>query len=86
MALTSTGLWAGDGRIIVIGRDGKLGAVRKGCALRLWDNLLAPAVSLSTLSNDGAAVAVMDGTLLGFSKKVFQLLHKSVLRYENNTC
>ncbi|XP_015609578.1 Bardet-Biedl syndrome 1 protein homolog [Cephus cinctus] len=73
VSLLSTGLWAGDGHIIAIGRDGKLGSVRKGCALRLWDKLSAPAVALTTLAGDNAAVAAMDGTLVGFSKKGIKL-------------
>ncbi|XP_015124147.1 Bardet-Biedl syndrome 1 protein homolog [Diachasma alloeum] len=68
VAVTSTGLWSGDGRIFVISRDGRIGAVRKGWdTINLWEKLPAPAVAISTLTCDGAAVALMDGTLCGFS-------------------
>lgn len=71
MAFATYGLWMGDGRIIVIGRDGKIGAIRRGSTVKFWEKLAAPAVAISTLSTDGtAAVAVMDSTLIGFSKKV----------------
>lgn len=71
VALIGKGLWAGENQVVVIGRDGKLGAIRRGSALKLWEKLPAPAVSLSNLPGEGAAVAVMNGTLWGFSKKVY---------------
>lgn len=66
----SCGLWTGDGRIIIIGRDGKIGAIRRGSPMKLWETLSAPAVAISVLTSEGAAVAIMDGTLVGFSKRV----------------
>lgn len=69
-AFASCGLWTGDGRIIVIGRDGKIGTIRRGSSVKLWETLPAPAVAISVLTSEGAAVAVMDGTLVGFSKRV----------------
>lgn len=70
VAFASCGLWTGDGRIMVIGRDGKIGAIRRGSPVKLWETLPAPAVSISVLTSGGAAVAIMDGTLVGFSKRV----------------
>lgn len=70
VAFASCGLWAGDGRIIITGRDGKIGAIRRGSPVKLWESLPAPAVAISVLASDGAAVAVMDGTLIGFSNRV----------------
>nr|XP_046481425.1 Bardet-Biedl syndrome 1 protein homolog isoform X2 [Neodiprion pinetum] len=69
VALVGTGLWAKESRVVAVGRDGKLGAVKRGSASKLWSKLPAPAVSLSILPGEGAAVAVMDGSLWGFSKK-----------------
>lgn len=69
-AFASSGLWTGDGRIIVIGRDGKIGAIRRGSPVKLWETLSAPAVAICVLTSEGAAAAVMDGTLVGFSKRV----------------
>ncbi|XP_046747357.1 Bardet-Biedl syndrome 1 protein homolog isoform X2 [Diprion similis] len=69
VALIGTGLWAKESRVVAVGRDGKLGAVKRGSASKLWSKLPAPAVSLSILPGEGAAVAVMDGSLWGFSKK-----------------
>lgn len=69
-AFASCGLWTGDGRIIVVGRDGKIGAIRRGSPVKLWETLPAPAVAISVLTSEGAAVAVMDGTIVGFSKRV----------------
>ncbi|XP_076675482.1 BBSome complex member BBS1-like isoform X2 [Andrena cerasifolii] len=73
VAFACNGLWAGDGRILIIGRDGKIGAIRRGSAVKLWEKLPAPAVAISTIRNDGAAVSVMNGTVLGFSKKGIRL-------------
>lgn len=70
VSFATTGLWAGDGRIMVVGRDGNIGAIRRGSPVKLWEKLEAPIVAISVLNGDGAAVAIMDGTLLGFSKKV----------------
>lgn len=70
VAFASCGLWTGDGRIMIIGRDGKIGAIRRGSPVKLWETLPVPAVAISVLTSEGAAVAVMDGTLIGFSKKV----------------
>lgn len=70
VAFASCGLWTGDGRIMIIGRDGKIGVIRRGSPVKLWETLPAPAVAISVLTSEGAAVAVMDGTLVGFSKKV----------------
>jgi len=71
VAFASCGLWTGDGRIMVIGRDGKIGAIRRGSPVKLWGTLPAPAVAISVLTSGGAAVAIMDGTLTGFSKRVY---------------
>ncbi|KAG7206138.1 hypothetical protein KM043_003530 [Ampulex compressa] len=73
VAFACTGLWAGDGRILVIGRDGRIGTIRRGSPVKLWDKLEAPAVAISALSSEGAAVAIMDGNLIGFSKKGIKL-------------
>ncbi|XP_029055928.1 Bardet-Biedl syndrome 1 protein homolog isoform X1 [Osmia bicornis bicornis] len=73
VAFACTGLWTGDGRILIVGRDGKIGAIRRGSPVNLWEKLSAPAVSISTLSNDGVVVAAMDGTLVGFSRKGIKL-------------
>lgn len=70
VAFATSGLWTGDGRIMMISRDGKIASIRKGSFVKLWEKLSAPAVSISTLTGDGAAVAVMDGRLIGYSKKV----------------
>lgn len=70
VSFASCGLWTGDGRIMVIGRDGKIGAIKRGNPVKLWEPLPAPAVAISVLTSEGAAVAVMDGTLIGFSKRV----------------
>jgi len=56
---------------MVIGRDGKIGAIRRGSPVKLWGTLPAPAVAISVLTSGGAAVAIMDGTLIGFSKRVY---------------
>lgn len=69
-AFASCGLWTGDGRIIIVGRDGKIGTIRRGSSVILWETLPAPAVAISVLTSEEAAVAVMDGTLMGFSKRV----------------
>lgn len=69
-AFACCGLWTGDGRILVVGRDGKIGAIRRGSPVKLWETLPAPAVAISVLTSEGAAVAVMDGTIVGFSKRV----------------
>lgn len=66
----SCGLWTGDGYIIIIGRDGKIGTIRRGSSVKLWETLPASAVAIAVLTSQGAAVAVMDGTLVGFSKTV----------------
>jgi len=70
VAFACCGLWTGDGCIMIIGRDGRIGAIWRGSPVKLWETLPAPAVAISALTSEGAAVAVMDGTLLGFSKKV----------------
>ncbi|XP_020708070.2 Bardet-Biedl syndrome 1 protein homolog isoform X2 [Athalia rosae] len=69
VAIIGVGLWSGGGRVVVIGRNGELGSAERGSGSKLWHQFPAPAVSLSRLPNDGAAVAVMDGSLWGFSKK-----------------
>ncbi|XP_011691082.1 PREDICTED: Bardet-Biedl syndrome 1 protein isoform X1 [Wasmannia auropunctata] len=77
-AFASCGLWTGDGRIIVTGRDGKIGTIRRGSSVKLWETLPAPAVAVSVLTSEGAAVAVMDGTLIGFSKRGIKLWHVNI--------
>lgn len=82
IALASTGMWSGDGQIFVIGRDGMLGTVKKGSpTIRCWEKLSAPAVAISTLNADGAAVAVMDGTLVGFTNRGVRLWRVKVLEH-----
>ncbi|XP_029177089.1 protein dispatched-like [Nylanderia fulva] len=78
VSFASCGLWTGDGRIMVIGRDGKIGAIRRGSPVKLWEPLPAPAVAISILTSEGAAVAVMDGTLVGFSKRGIKLWYISI--------
>ncbi|KAM0729737.1 BBSome complex member BBS1 [Formica fusca] len=78
VAFASCGLWTGDGRIMVIGRDGKIGAIRRGSPVKLWETLPAPAVAISVLTSEGAAVAVMDGTLVGFSKRGIKLWYINI--------
>ncbi|XP_017879175.1 Bardet-Biedl syndrome 1 protein homolog isoform X1 [Ceratina calcarata] len=73
VAFACTGLWTGDGRILIIGRDGKLGAIKRGSPVRLWEKLPSPAIAISALNNGGFAVSVMDGSLIGFSKKGIKL-------------
>lgn len=70
VSTTCTGLWNGDGQIIVIGREGQLGSIKKGCLFKMWDILPAPIVSIAPLTCEGAAVASMDRTYYGFSKTV----------------
>lgn len=78
VAFASCGLWTGDGRIMIIGRDGKIGTIRRGSPVKLWETLPAPAISISVLTSGGAAVAVMDGTLVGFSKRVCLNVDKNI--------
>ncbi|XP_043478263.1 Bardet-Biedl syndrome 1 protein homolog isoform X2 [Leptopilina heterotoma] len=68
VSTTCTGLWNGDGQIMVIGREGQLGSVKKGSPFKMWDNMPAPVVSIASLTCEGAAVVLMDGTYCGFSK------------------
>ncbi|XP_023290150.1 Bardet-Biedl syndrome 1 protein homolog [Orussus abietinus] len=68
VAAVSAGLWAGDGQAFVIGREGDLGVLKKGCPYQPWDKLPAPAVAIASLG-DGIAIAGMDSTLWGFSSK-----------------
>ncbi|RLU23326.1 hypothetical protein DMN91_003530 [Ooceraea biroi] len=78
VAFASYGLWTGDGRIMVIGRDGRIGTIRRGSPVKLWETLPAPAVAISVLSSEGAAVAIMDGTLMGFSKRGTKLWYINI--------
>ncbi|XP_076652721.1 BBSome complex member BBS1-like [Halictus rubicundus] len=78
VAFACTGLWTGDGKILMIGRDGKIGAIRRGSPVKLWANLSAPAVAISILNNDNVAVTLMDGTLVGLSKKGIKLWHVDI--------
>ncbi|XP_076676862.1 BBSome complex member BBS1-like isoform X2 [Andrena cerasifolii] len=78
VAFSCNGLWTGDGRILIIDRDGKICVIKRGNPVKLWEKLPAPAVAISTLRNDGAAVSVMDGSLLGFSRKGIRLWHVPV--------
>ena len=74
VGFASTGIWSGDGQIFVIGRDGNLGTVRKGASIiKNWEKLMSPAVAISTLNADGAAVAIMDGSLVGFTNRGVRL-------------
>lgn len=73
VAFACTGLWTGDGRILIIGRDGKIGAIKRGSPVKLWERLPAPAIAISALNNGGFAVSVMDGSLIGLSKKGIKL-------------
>lgn len=70
VAFACTGLWTGDGRILIVGRDGKIGVIKRGSPVKLWEKLPSPAVAVSPLNNEGIAVTIMDGTLIGFSSKV----------------
>ncbi|XP_076292427.1 BBSome complex member BBS1-like isoform X1 [Lasioglossum baleicum] len=78
VAFACTGLWTGDGKILIIGRDGKIGVIRRGSPVKLWENLPAPAVAISILNNDNVAVTLMDGTLVGLSKKGIKLWHVDI--------
>lgn len=70
VSTTCTGLWNGDGQIIVTGREGQLGSLKKGGPFKMWDQLPAPIVSIAPLTCEGVAVVLMDGTYYGFSKNV----------------
>ncbi|XP_033337990.1 BBSome complex member BBS1 isoform X2 [Megalopta genalis] len=78
VAFACTGLWTGDGKILIIARDGKIGAIKRGSPMKLWEQLSAPAVAISVLNNDKVAVTLMDGTLVGFSKKGIKLWNVDV--------
>ncbi|XP_078047895.1 BBSome complex member BBS1-like isoform X1 [Augochlora pura] len=78
VAFACTGLWTGDGKILIIARDGKIGAIKRGSPMKLWEQLPAPAVAISVLNNDNVAVTLMDGTLVGFSKKGIKLWNVDV--------
>ncbi|XP_076620008.1 BBSome complex member BBS1-like [Colletes latitarsis] len=78
VAFACIGLWTGDGRILIIGRDGRIGAIRRGSPVKLWEKLPSPAVAISVLNNDGVAVTIMDGTLIGLSRKGVKLWHVQV--------
>ncbi|XP_043261877.1 Bardet-Biedl syndrome 1 protein homolog [Colletes gigas] len=78
VAFACIGLWTGDGRILIIGRDGRIGAIRRGSPVKLWEKLPSPAVAISVLNNDGVAVTIMDGTLIGLSRKGVKLWHVRV--------
>ncbi|XP_008208801.1 Bardet-Biedl syndrome 1 protein homolog isoform X1 [Nasonia vitripennis] len=73
VALTTSGLWMGDGQIVVTGRDGRIGAIKKGGKFKPWETLSAPAVAIATLTCEGAAIAAMNGTFSAFSKKGVKL-------------
>lgn len=73
-SVVNSGLWTGDGQIVVCGRNGQLSAIKRGSPTKYWESLSAPAVSLATLADDGVAAALMDGTLCGLSKMVSILL------------
>lgn len=74
VAVASTGLWSGDGKIFVVSRDGRLGSLQKGSSsINHWEKLSAPAIAISALTCEGLAVLVMDGTLVGFSRKGVRL-------------
>lgn len=70
VAISSTGLWSGDGIIFVVSRDSRVGSLRKGLStITLWDKLSAPAVAIAPLTCGGVAIITMDGVLVGFSSK-----------------
>lgn len=74
VSMTSTGLWSGDGRIFIVSRDTRIGSIKKGQSqINIWENLLAPAVAITALSCDGAAIAAMDGTIIGYSNNGLKL-------------
>lgn len=73
VAFACTGLWTGDGRVVIVGRDGKIGAIRRGRPVKLWEKLPSPAVAISALNNGSVAVTIMDSTLIGFSRKVCRI-------------
>ena len=55
-----------DGRILIVGRDGKIGVIKRESSVKLWEKLPSPAVAVSPLNNEGVA----DGTIISFSSKV----------------
>ncbi|XP_048266766.1 Bardet-Biedl syndrome 1 protein homolog isoform X1 [Bombus terrestris] len=73
VAFACTGLWTGDGTVVIVGRDGKIGAIRRGRPVKLWDKLPSPAIAISALNNGSVAVTIMDSTLIGFSRKVCRI-------------
>lgn len=73
VAFACIGLWTGDGRVLIIGRDGRIGMIRRGSSVKLWEKLSSPAIAISALNNEGIAVTTMDSTLIGFSRKVCEV-------------
>ncbi|KAK0161845.1 hypothetical protein PV327_008253 [Microctonus hyperodae] len=70
VAISTTGLWSGDGIIFVVSRDSRVGSLKKGLStITLWDKLSAPAVAIAPLTCGGVAIITMDGVLVGFSSK-----------------
>ncbi|KZC07512.1 Bardet-Biedl syndrome 1 protein, partial [Dufourea novaeangliae] len=78
VAFACTGLWTGDGKILIVGRDGNIGAIRRGSPVTLWEKLSAPAVAISVLNNENIAVTLMNGSLIGLSRKGGKLWHVNV--------
>jgi hypothetical protein len=70
IAVTSFGLWAGDGQIVLVGRDGQIGTIERGKTFKFWERLSAPAVAVAILSSEGVAVVTMNRSLFAFSKQV----------------
>ena len=69
VAFSSSGLWAGEGQIIIVGRDGKIGAIKRGTDFEFWETLSAPVVAVDTLTCEGVAVVTMNGEFLALSRK-----------------
>ncbi|XP_011495990.1 PREDICTED: Bardet-Biedl syndrome 1 protein [Ceratosolen solmsi marchali] len=69
VAVTSSGLWAGDGQIALTGRDGQIGVIERGKTLKTWEKLSAPAVAMTILSSQGVAVVTMNSSFFAFSKQ-----------------
>lgn len=63
-------MWTGDGMVIVMGREGQIGSVRKGSKIKYWEKLPAPPVAITTSAGEEVAIAVMDGSLWGYSMRV----------------
>ncbi|KAJ8683685.1 hypothetical protein QAD02_019477 [Eretmocerus hayati] len=68
VTMATVGLWSGDGQIVLVSRDGRLGVMRRGSRFMPWEALSAPVVAIATMMSEGVAVATMNGSLFCFSK------------------